>query len=133
MKLCSATLGCLNCVAVEIGGEQLCVTHAAEKDLRALLSMKTKEELQKLAAIGCGGLPPWARFGVPRGWRIGDGDSESELKRGRGRPREWLSGESYRLAQRWRRLWSRGVTDIKHKVFPDAPDAEQKSWPSRSR
>jgi hypothetical protein len=91
LKLCQGTLSCGNFAAIEIGTRLLCVPHAAAQDLGRLLREKTLNELNHLAACGCGELPPWAKFGISRGVVQGP-----ERKRGRGRPRKWLNAN-----QRW--------------------------------
>jgi hypothetical protein len=66
LKLCEATLTCGNYAAIEIGAKSLCVPHAAVQDLKKLLREKTSDQLKHLATTGCGQLPIWAKFGIPR-------------------------------------------------------------------
>jgi hypothetical protein len=84
LRLCQTTLSCGNFAAIEIGTKLLCVPHAAAQDLAGLLREKTFDD--HLAACGCGELPPCAKFGISRGVVQGPG-----RKRGRGRPRKWLT------------------------------------------
>jgi hypothetical protein len=86
LKLCQGTLSCGNFAAIEIGTKLLCVPHAAAQDLGRLLREKTLDQLNHLARCGCGELPPWARFVISR--EVVQGP---ERKRGRGRPRKWLT------------------------------------------
>jgi hypothetical protein len=98
LKLCQAKLSCGNYAAIEMGAKLLCVPHAAAQDLKKLLHEKTFDQLNHLASSGCGELPVWARFGVPRGPLSGP-----ERRRGRGRPRKWLNANQRWLAWSWRR------------------------------
>jgi hypothetical protein len=86
LKLCQATLSCRNYAAIELGAKPLCLEHAATQDLGRLLREKTLDQLNHLAACGCGELPPWAKFCISRGVVQGP-----ERKPGRGRPRKWLT------------------------------------------
>jgi hypothetical protein len=72
--------------------------HAATQDLGRLLREKTTNQLNNLALMGCGELPPWAKFGVSR-LRV----EGPELKRGRGRPRKWLNANQRWWAWSWRK------------------------------
>jgi hypothetical protein len=98
LKLCQATLSCRNFAAIEIGTKLLCVEHAAAQDLQKVLREKTLDELNHLAACGCGELPPGAWFRVSR-LRV----EGPEPKRGRGRPRKWLNANERWWAWRWRK------------------------------
>jgi hypothetical protein len=91
LKLCQGRLSCGNFAAIEIGTKLLCVPHAAAQDLGRLLREKTFDQLNHLALMGCGEVPPWAKFGISR-LRV----EGPEPKRGRGRPRKWLNAN-----QRW--------------------------------
>jgi hypothetical protein len=106
LKLCQGTLSCRNYAAVQMNAELLCVEHAAGRDLKNLLNQKTPNQLNHLAASGCGELPPWAKFGIPRGAVQGQ-----EPKRRRGRPRKWQNANERWLAWSWKRKgWTPGKT-----------------------
>jgi hypothetical protein len=98
LKLCEATLSCGNYAAVEMGAKLLCLPHAAAQDLNKLLREKTFEQLNHLAANGCGQLPQWAKFGIPR-----ESVQGPEYKRGRGRPRRWRTANERWLNWSWKR------------------------------
>ena len=98
LKLCQAKLSCGNYAAMEMGGKLLCVPHAAAQDLKKLLHEKTFDQLNHLTASGCGELPLWAKFGIPRGRVQGP-----EPRRGRGRPGKWRTANERWLAWSWKK------------------------------
>jgi hypothetical protein len=81
-----------------MGVKLLCIPHAAAQDLKKLVREKTPDQLKHLASIGCGELPLWAKFGIPRGPVQGP-----EPKRGRGRPRKWTTANERWLAWSWKK------------------------------
>jgi hypothetical protein len=91
LKHCQGKLSCGNFAAIGFGARQLCLEQAAAEDLGRLRREKTLNQLNHLTLMGCGELPPWAKFGVSR-LRV----AGPELKRGGGRPRKWLNAN-----QRW--------------------------------
>jgi hypothetical protein len=91
LELCQGKLSCRNYGAIWIESKWLCVSDAAGRDLERLLREKTFDQLNHLALMGCGEVPPWVKFGVSR-LRV----EGPEPKRGRGRPRKWLNAN-----QRW--------------------------------
>jgi hypothetical protein len=106
LMLCQGTLSCRNYGAIWIETKMLCVPHAAVQDLKKLLHEKTPNQLNHLALAGCGELPLWAKFGIPRGAVQGP-----EPKRRRGRPRKWQNANERWLAWSWkRRGWTPGKT-----------------------
>ena len=80
-----------------MGAKLLCVPHASAQDLKKLLHEKTLDQMKHLAASGCGELPLWAKFGIPRGRVQGP-----EPRRGRGRPRKWRTANERWLAWSWK-------------------------------
>jgi len=104
LMLCHGTLSCRNYAAVQMGSELLCVEHAAALNLKSLLNQKTPSQLGSLTASGCGELPQWAKFGIPRGAVQGP-----QPKRRRGRPRKWQNANQRWLNWSWkRRGWTPG-------------------------
>jgi hypothetical protein len=98
LKLCQATLSCGNYAAIDMGGESICVRHGAERDLKTLLRERTTEQLNHLAVAGCGELPIWAQFGLPR-----EPMQTPDPKRLVGRPRKWRTANERWLAWSWRK------------------------------
>jgi hypothetical protein len=49
-----------------MGAKFICIEHAAALNLKNLLHEKTVDQLNHLAASGCGKLPLWAKFGDER-------------------------------------------------------------------
>jgi hypothetical protein len=135
LKLCQATLSCGNYAAIEMGAKLLCLPHAAAQDLTTLLREKTFEQLNQLAACGCGCLPIWAKFGIPRGPLQGP-----EPRRRRGRPRKWLNANQRWLNWSWKRKgWiTRKVGRPKTTRWIGVSDREQntilnREWRKRRR
>jgi hypothetical protein len=86
LELCQGSISCRNYGAIWIESKWLCVSDAAGRDLERLVREKTFAQLNHLALMGCGEVPPWVKFAVSRGPVQGP-----ERKPGRGRPRKWLT------------------------------------------